>query len=145
VSHGTHLNFSPNTTIEVVGLSQASVDDRLLGLLGPYYRHMIGTFNTYSWGPTHRSLTDTGGGYNLGGSGLPHHTPQLFRPTVSTFHLRVPPSLRLSIQQLSTELKGRSNPKSHEWEPPLDFYCNLSSKHSITNGKPPRDRINKDK
>jgi hypothetical protein len=38
------------------------------------YQHAIGTFNTCSWGPTHRSLTDTGGGYN---------------------HLRVPASLRL--------------------------------------------------
>jgi hypothetical protein len=43
-------------------------------LTRPIYQHAIGTFNTCSWGPTHRSLTDTGGGYN---------------------HLRVPPSLRL--------------------------------------------------
>jgi hypothetical protein len=25
-----------------------------------------------------------------------------------------------------------TSPKSHEWEPPLDFYCNLSSKHSMS-------------
>jgi hypothetical protein len=47
-------------------------------------------------GPTHQSLTDTGGGYNLGGAGFPHHTPRPSQPAVSTFHLRVPPSLRLS-------------------------------------------------
>jgi hypothetical protein len=44
-------------------------------LLGPYHQHAIGTFNTCSRGPTHRSLTDTGRGYNLGGAGLPHTTP----------------------------------------------------------------------
>jgi hypothetical protein len=65
----------PLSTKEVVGLSQASVDSRLLGLSGLYLRHAIGTFNTCSCGPTHRSLTDTGGGYN---------------------HLRNPPNLRLS-------------------------------------------------
>jgi hypothetical protein len=47
-----------------------------LSLLGPYHHHVIGTFNTCSRRPTHRSLIDTGGGYNLGGVGLPHtHSP----------------------------------------------------------------------
>jgi hypothetical protein len=32
---------------------------------GCYNRHAIGTFNTYSWVPTSRSLTDTGGGYHI--------------------------------------------------------------------------------
>jgi hypothetical protein len=62
-------------TKEVVGLSQASVDNGLLGLPGPYHRHVIDTFNTCSRGSTHQSLADTGGGYN---------------------HLRALPGLRLS-------------------------------------------------
>jgi hypothetical protein len=37
---------------------------RLHRLAGPIYQHVIGTFNTCSWGPTHWSLTDTGEGYN---------------------------------------------------------------------------------
>jgi hypothetical protein len=45
--------------------SQISVDNRLLGLLGPYHRHAIDTFNTYSRVPTPRSLIDTGGGYQI--------------------------------------------------------------------------------
>jgi hypothetical protein len=64
VVHRT-LNFSPNTAIETMHLSQTSVDNMLLGLPGPYYRHAIGTFNTCSRTPTHRSLTDTGGGYHI--------------------------------------------------------------------------------
>jgi hypothetical protein len=68
-------SFSPKTVTEVVGVKPPSVDDRLLGLPVPYHRHAIGTFNTCSRGPTHRSLTDTGGGYN---------------------HPRATPSLRLS-------------------------------------------------
>jgi hypothetical protein len=63
------------STKEVVGLIQASVDNRLLGLSDSYHRHAIDTFNTCSRGPTHRSLTDTVGGYN---------------------HLRAPSGLRLS-------------------------------------------------
>jgi hypothetical protein len=43
--------------------------------------------------------------------------------------------------------KGGTNPKSHEWVPPLNFYHNLSSKHSIANGNPPKigvPRINRE-
>jgi hypothetical protein len=46
VAHGTRLSFSLNTVIEVVRLSQAPVDSRLLGLLGPYHQHVIDTFNS---------------------------------------------------------------------------------------------------
>jgi hypothetical protein len=44
------------------GKSQAPIDNQLLGLPGPYHRHVIGTFNTCSRGPTEGSLIDTGGG-----------------------------------------------------------------------------------
>jgi hypothetical protein len=57
------------------GQSQASINDRLLGLLGPYHQYAIGMFNTCSRGPTEPSLTDTGGGYNLRGAGFPRTTP----------------------------------------------------------------------
>jgi hypothetical protein len=77
--------------------SQTSIDSRLLGLPGPYHRHAIGTFNTCSRGPTHQSLTDTGGGYNLAGAGLPTPLPDLPNRQSYTFHLMAPPSLRLSI------------------------------------------------
>jgi hypothetical protein len=87
------------------GQSQAYVDGRLVGLLGPYHQHAFGAFNTCSWGSTHRSLTNTGGGYNLEGVGFLHITPRPFQPTVLTFHLRVLLGLRLSIQQLPIELK----------------------------------------
>jgi hypothetical protein len=59
------------------GGSQASVGNRLLGLPSLYHWHAIGTFNTCSQGLTHRSLTDTGRGYNLEGANFPRHTPQL--------------------------------------------------------------------
>jgi hypothetical protein len=65
-------------------------------LTGPIYQHAIGTFNTCSWGPTHRSLTNTGGGYNLGGADFSHSTPRPFQPTVSAFHLRAPSILQFN-------------------------------------------------
>jgi hypothetical protein len=65
VAHGIRLSFSPKTVIEAVGLNQAPMDGWLLGLLGPYHWHAIGTFNTCSWVPTPQSLTDTGGGYHI--------------------------------------------------------------------------------
>jgi hypothetical protein len=48
------------------------------------YQHAISTFNTCSRGPTHRSLTNTGGGYNLWGTGLPHTTLWPSQSIVST-------------------------------------------------------------
>jgi hypothetical protein len=42
---------------------------------------VISVFNTFSRGSTHRSLTNTGEGYNLRGAGLPHHTPPPPFPT----------------------------------------------------------------
>jgi hypothetical protein len=67
------------------GQSQASINDRLLDLMGSYHQYVIGTFNTCSRWPTERSLTDTGGGYNLVGVGFPRNTPQPSRPVVSLF------------------------------------------------------------
>jgi hypothetical protein len=45
--------------------SRTSVDSRLLGLPGPYHRHAVDTFNTCSWVPTPRSLTDIDEGYHI--------------------------------------------------------------------------------
>jgi hypothetical protein len=93
---GSVPSFSPTIAHGVVGKSQASVDIWLLGLLGPYHWHAIGMFNTYSRVPTHRSLIDTGGGYHLGGAGLPYTTLRPSQPAVSTFHLRAPPGLQFN-------------------------------------------------
>jgi hypothetical protein len=63
--HGFVPSFSPTTANGATMKSQASVDNRLLGLPDPYHRHAIGTFNTCSQVSTSRSLTDTGGGYHI--------------------------------------------------------------------------------
>jgi hypothetical protein len=81
-------NFSLTTVNEAVGKRKIYVDNQLLDLPGPYHRYVIGTFNTCPRGPTHRSLTDTGGGYNLEGVGFSYTTHRHFVPTVSPFHLR---------------------------------------------------------
>jgi hypothetical protein len=47
-------------------------------------------FNTCLTGPTQRSLTDTNGGYNLGGGNFPHHTPWPSQPTVLHFSPKGP-------------------------------------------------------
>jgi hypothetical protein len=79
-----------------VGKSQAPVDNRLLGLPSSYHRHAIGTFNTCSRGPTERSLIDTGGGYNLGGSGLPHTHSPTFLISCPHFPLVAPPDFHFN-------------------------------------------------
>jgi hypothetical protein len=94
----------PSQPMKQWGQSQASINGRLLGLLGSYHQYAIGTFNTCSWGPTHRFLTDTGGGYNFGGAGFPRTTPRPSQPVVSPFHLRAPPGLQLN-QVLTTKPK----------------------------------------
>jgi hypothetical protein len=84
---GLPPSFSPNKAIEVVMKSNHMLTTGYINLLGPYLQHVTSTFNTCSGGPTHRSLTDTLGGYNLGDTGLPHHT---FRPS-QPMVLRIPP------------------------------------------------------
>jgi hypothetical protein len=72
---GSIPSFFPTIANEAVGKRQVSIDNQLLGLPGPYHRHAIGTFNTCSRGPTHRSLTDMGRGYSLKGVGFSRTTP----------------------------------------------------------------------
>jgi hypothetical protein len=84
-SVGPYPASLPSQPMKQWGQSQASISGRLLGLLGSYHQHAIGTFNTCSRGPTHQSLTDTGGGYNLEGASFPHTTPRPSQPHVSSF------------------------------------------------------------
>jgi hypothetical protein len=101
--HKSVPSLSTKTAIEAVGVKQPSVDGRLLGLLGPYLRHAIGTFNTCSRGTTHRSLTDTCGGYNLGGADFPHLSP---RPSqLMVLHFPPKGSARSQVIQSQHSLK----------------------------------------
>jgi hypothetical protein len=113
--HGSVPSFSHKPTNEAVSLSQASVKDKLLGLLDPYHQHAIGTFKTCSRGPTYRSLTNTGGGYNLGGTSFPHTTPRPSQPAVSTFHLRAPPGSSLIINQQVNQSFKFKEPMAATW------------------------------
>jgi hypothetical protein len=47
-------------------------------------------------GPTHQSLTDTGGGYSLEGVGFHTPLPDLLNRQSSPFHLRAPSDLQFS-------------------------------------------------
>jgi hypothetical protein len=80
----------PRQPLKPWGQSQPSVDCQLLGLLGPYLCHAIGMFNTCSRGPTHRSLTDTGRGYNLRSAGFPYLTLRPSQPMVLRFPSKGP-------------------------------------------------------
>jgi hypothetical protein len=145
VAYGTHLSFSPNTTIEAVGLSQASVDGRLLVLLSPYHQYAINTFNTCSRGPIYWSLIDTGRNYNFEGADLPHHTRIPSQPTV----LRFPPksSIRSYVNKptLPTKLKRDQTLISRVKHLHSTSTVVYPLSIATTNGKPPRDRINKNK
>jgi hypothetical protein len=78
------------------GESHTSINSRLLGSLDPYHRHAIGTFNTCSQGPTHRSLTDTGRGYKLEGAGFPRTHSPTFPTSCLPFSLVAPPDLHFN-------------------------------------------------
>jgi hypothetical protein len=119
--HGFLPSFSPKPAINAVGVKPPYVDHRPLGLLGPYHRHAIGMFNTCSRGLTHRSLTNTGRGYNLEGAGFPHTTHQPSQPMVFTFHLRAPPGLQFNH-------KPSIKPKFKFKEP---MAASWSSNHSV--------------
>jgi hypothetical protein len=124
--------FLSNTVIEAVHLSQTSINNRLLGLPGSYHRHAIGTFNTCSRVPTPRSLIDTGESYYIENLKIATTLSPPFPSKDSTDPLMAPTCLRLFKQHLPIELKGKIRHKSHEWEPPLDFYRNLPSTHNMS-------------
>jgi hypothetical protein len=131
VVHRTCLSFSPNIAIEAVRLSQASVEDRLHWWTHKH-QQAIHMFNTCSRGPTHRSLTNTAGCYNLGGASLPQTTPWPSQPMVLHFPPKGPARYQVIHPTITDWTWQGTNPKSHEWEPLLDFYRNLSSKHSMS-------------
>jgi hypothetical protein len=93
---GSVPSFSPEPANEAGVVRQAPDDDQLLGLPGLYHRHGIGTFNTCSWGPTERSLIDTGEGYNLGGAGSPHTHSLTFPTSCPHFPLMAPSGLHFN-------------------------------------------------
>jgi hypothetical protein len=76
-------------------------------------QHVINMFNTCSQEPIHRSLTNTGRSYNLGGAGLPHHTPQPFQPAVLRFPPRGPSRSLLINPTITNWTRDGTNPKSH--------------------------------
>jgi hypothetical protein len=102
---GSIPSFSTVPAIEAVGVKSHSVSNQLLGLPDPYHRHAIVMFNICLRGPTYRSLTDTGGGYNIGDAGFSHTTPRPSQSAVSPFHLRATSDLKLLIKSLSSKLE----------------------------------------
>jgi hypothetical protein len=94
-------SFPPTLNQRSSGESQTSVDSRLLGLSVSYLWYAVSTFNTCSRGPTHRSLTDINGGYNLGGAGFPHPISWPSQPTVLCF----PPKGPIRTQVIHSQHK----------------------------------------
>jgi hypothetical protein len=130
VACGTCLSFSPKHNHWSSAL-KPNICWRTcyIDLLGPYHKYVINTFNTCLRGSTHWSLTDTGEGYNLGGVGLPHHTPWSSQPTVLCFSPKGPPRPQVKQSSITNWTKREINPNLMSGTPRLDFYHSLSSKH----------------
>jgi hypothetical protein len=89
-------------------------------------------FNTCSRVPTPRSLTDIGGGYHIENLRVVTALCPPFPSEVSTDPPNGPARSQIIQQHLPIELERGTSPKSREWEPPLDFYRNLPSTHSMS-------------
>jgi hypothetical protein len=101
-----HTQLLSHNSQRAVGKNRAPVDNRLLGLPGPYHRHAIGTFNTCLRGPTERSLIDTGRSYNFGGAALPHTHSLTFPTSCTHFPVVAPSGLHLTqFQQLNQSVE----------------------------------------
>jgi hypothetical protein len=120
------------------GLSQAFVDGRLQGLLGSYHQHAISKFNTCSRGSTHWSLTNTNGGYNLGGADLPHHTPQPSQPMVLHYPPMGPARSQVIHPIITNWTKRRSTLISRAGLLHSTSTIAYLLSIAMTNGKPPR-------
>jgi hypothetical protein len=110
-----HTQFLSRASQWSSGESQTSVDGRLLGLPGAYHRHTIGIFNTCSRGPTHRSLTDIGKGYNLEGTSFSHTHSPTFPTSYLQFPLRAPPSLHFNQVLLTKPKFEFKEPMAATW------------------------------
>jgi hypothetical protein len=69
---------------------------------------VISTFNICSQIPTHRSLTDTNGGYHLGGISFPHHSHRSSQLTVLRFPLMALFGLYLPSQVTSSNIRWKT-------------------------------------
>jgi hypothetical protein len=84
--YGSIPGFSPIAAIEAVGVKpNIRWETSYINLLGSYLRHVISTFNTCSWGPTHRSFIDIDDGYNIEGIVFLYHSTRSSQPTVLRF------------------------------------------------------------
>jgi hypothetical protein len=115
------------TTIEAVEKVKHLLATSYIDLLGPYHQYVTSTFDTCSRIPNPRSLTNIGGGYNLGGASFPHHTPRPSQLMVLRFPLRAPPGLTLTCTTKASS-KLRVKHLAVEWPP-----CHpISTKLTIT-------------
>jgi hypothetical protein len=130
------------TTIEVVEKDTHLVAASYIGLLDPYHQHVISTFNNWSWGSTHRSLTETDGATTLEVSNF-HHTPGSSQLTVLCFPLMAPPGLRLTILNKSLTNKSKT-PSSRVASMPPDLYWTLQLCLALANGLQLLTKIVKD-
>jgi hypothetical protein len=95
-------------------LSDPWVRTQLLSRTHHKHQHVTSTFNTCSRGPTHRSLTDSSGGYSLEGASFPRTTPRPSQPAVFTFHLRAPPGLQFNHDLLNQSFEFK-DPMAATW------------------------------
>jgi hypothetical protein len=128
------LFFLPRDSLRVGERRFDQVVTKLYRLTGSIYQHAIGTFNTYSWGSTHRSLTDTDGGYNLEGAGFSHHTLRPSQMTVLCFSPKGPTwsqVIQVQHKPLAIKIKAHSHRVAFM---PLDLYRTLQLHLVIANG-----------
>jgi hypothetical protein len=113
-----------------------------IGLLDPYLQYMISMFNTWSREPTHRSLTDIGGGYNLRCVGFPYHSLALpnRRSSVSPKGPAGSQVINLTITNWikNEQILNLTNETPHSTA--TAFY---PLRIASANGKPPYDWVNK--
>jgi hypothetical protein len=100
--------FWEKGTIEIVEKAKHLLTISYISLLDLCHKHVISTFNTYSRVPTPRCLTDTDGGYNLGGASFPHHTHRPFQPTVLRFSLMARLISDCQSQHKPLEIKSKA-------------------------------------
>jgi hypothetical protein len=97
---GSIPSFSPKLANEAGGVSQAPDDEQPLGLLGPYHRHAISTFNTC---------------YNLGGAGLPHTHSPTFPTSCLPFPLVAPLGLHFNQVPAINQSLSFKEPMAATW------------------------------
>jgi hypothetical protein len=113
--HGSVPSFYSEPAVEAVGIKPPSVGIQLLGLSGPYHRHVICTFNTCSRGVNPSVINWHKQGLQPWRCRLSTYHSSTFPTSCLSFPPKGPTQSQVIHPTITNWSREGSSPKSREW------------------------------